>query len=285
MQSNGLQDNGPQGQDPRHLRIQNAQQFIRKNPTETKAVAARIFHLPEQTVYTAVRRSKQPSGKKRKGQGQEKILDKHQMEAIHEFVRSLLSNGILPTHGLVFNGIRTLKLAQDLDFDGPSQRWFKSWWKNNNLHKISTKPLAVIRYSAGQVSDVKIWFDDYRQVLKELKVVNRRNIINFDEAGFRVGCMKKHEILVPTNVREFYAISPENRKSFIIFECIDAAGNYPPPSVLVIQGHDVMSSWFAEGLPQGTLMVASENGFTSDKIALEFLKHYIANSDAGPNAD
>ena len=135
------------------------------------------------------------------------------------------------------------------------------------------------------MSDVERWFDDYRRIFKELNITSRRNIINFDEAGFRVGCMKGHEILVPSDISEFYAISPENRRSLTIFECNNAAGDYPPPPLLIIQGRDVMSSWFAEGLPAKTLVMTSDSGFTSDKIAIDFLNHYIANSDAGPNAD
>ena len=38
-------------------------------------------------------------------------------------------------------------------------------------------------------------------------------------------------------------------------------------------------------LPQGTHIVPSDSGFTSDKIEVEYLKHLIKNSDAGPNAD
>ena len=43
-----------------------------------------------------------------------------------------------------------------------------------------------------------------------------------------------------------------------------------------------MVDWFPEGLPAKTQIIPSENGFTSDKIALEYLQHYIDNSDSGP---
>ena len=80
-------------------------------------------------------------------------------------------------------------------------------------------------------------------------------------------------------------MSPENRRSLTIFECIDAAGNPPPPPLILIQGQEIMMNWFPKGLPQGTRIIPSENGFTSDEIALEYLQHYIDNSDSGPNAD
>jgi hypothetical protein len=41
--------------------------------------------------------------------------------------------------------------------------------------------------------------------------------------------MKKQEIIVLIEIREHYAISPENRKSMIIIEIVNAAEEYSPP--------------------------------------------------------
>ena len=86
----------------------------------------------------------------------------------------------------------------------------------------------MIRYKAAQESDVMEWFEMYREVLKELKIRKSRNILNFDEAGFRVGCMRGQEIIVPEEIKQFYAVSPENRRSATVIETINAAGDYPP---------------------------------------------------------
>lgn len=171
-------------------------------------------------------------------------MESHQIEAIHRFIRSLLESPIQPTHEMVFNAIQKLKRAQDLDFGGSSKRWFRKWWQTNGLHKIKTKPLSAVRYAAAQESDVTAWFDQYERVLADLKIRNRRNIINFDEAGFRVGCMKGIQILVPTDMKEFYSINPENRKPITIVETINAVGQYPPPSIITVEGHDIMENWF-----------------------------------------
>ena len=76
---------------------------------------------------------------------------------------------------------------------------------------------------------MRSWFDRYQRVLPELGIIRSQDIWNFDEAGFRVECMKGHEILVPSDIKEFYSISPENRKSLTIIESINAAGNQSPP--------------------------------------------------------
>jgi hypothetical protein len=125
-------------------RIQHAKQFLKENPDEQAVTAARIYNLQPTTLYSQLLR--EPTGTRGR---QNKILQEHHVLAIHNFIRSLLTYQIQPTHGLVFNAICTLKRAQDPDnFKAPTLRWFRAWWKNSRLHKIKSKPLAIIRITA-----------------------------------------------------------------------------------------------------------------------------------------
>lgn len=85
-----------------------------------------------------------------------------------------------------------------------------------------------MRYTAADARAIEEWFQGYRLVLRTLNIRKPRNVINFDEQGVRIGCMKKREIVVPEDILEFYALSPENRQSLTIFENINAAGDPPP---------------------------------------------------------
>jgi len=102
---------------------------------------------------------------------------------------------------LVYNSILTLKREEDPNFKAPSQEWFHQWWKANNLHKITTKLIAVIRFTAQQERDIYKWFREYKKTLIEYKI-KRKNIINFDESGWRIGYAKGQLILVPLDVAE-----------------------------------------------------------------------------------
>jgi hypothetical protein len=55
--------------------------------------------------------------------------------------------------------------------------------------------------------------------------------------------------------------------------------------MIVVQGKYIMADWFPPELHPDTLILTSDTGFTNNQIALEFLKHYIKHSDAGPQAD
>lgn len=182
-------------------RINEAKAVLREHPDKKIAHVADTFQLHHQTLYASIRRDKtRGSGAKRGGQN--KILGEHEAEAIHKYVRSLIAYGIQPSQAVVFNAIVALKRAQDPEKKPPTQRWFRTWWKESSLYKITTKPLATVRFTAALEKDIKSWFSDYRQILMTLRIKDRKNLINFDPAGLRVGCMKGDEIVVPTDVSE-----------------------------------------------------------------------------------
>jgi hypothetical protein len=130
------------------------------------------------------------------------------------------------------------------------------------------------------------WFSKYKNALKSLNIRKRRNILNFDEVDFSSECMKSQEILVSIEIRKHYQISSKNRKWLIIIEMINAVKDYLFSSlIIIIQGQDIMISWFEDELPKNTYVMLSRSGFISDKIVVEFLKHYIKNLDADADAE
>ena len=107
------------------------------------------------------------------------------------------------------------------------------WWKSNGLHKIKTKPIVVVRVTANDAEEVQKWFKRYRRTLRKYGF-EPKDIINFDEAGFRVGCPKGQWILVPEDIKELYASSPEDRRSVTIIKAIAASGGKPPPPFIIM---------------------------------------------------
>ena len=79
-------------------------------------------------------------------------------------------------------------------------------------------------------------------MLKKLNIKKKRNIINLDEQRVRIGCMKRQNILMFDDVSEFYVLNSENKQFLIIFENINAADDFFPSSMLVIQGQELMES-------------------------------------------
>ena len=86
-----------------------------------------MFKIQDSTLRSSIKTEAKPNGPG--AGGQNNILEDHQVEAIIQFIRSLLATGIQPSHGVVFSTIVALKLAQNPHKDPPTERWFRSWWK------------------------------------------------------------------------------------------------------------------------------------------------------------
>jgi hypothetical protein len=63
-----------------------------------------------------------------------------------------------------------------------------------------------------------------------------------DETGARVRCPRGQNIIVPTEVKEAYTRSPENRKSVTIIETVYADGRKPPPLFIIAPGSKIMEN-------------------------------------------
>ena len=180
---------------PHTVRLAQAKAWLKVYPTETARSIARLYDLNENSFKSSLRRD--TAVNRHRIGSLNRVLSLGQERAIHSFIRSLLQFSILPTHALLYNAICGLKPKGKK----PSYSWFEKWFKKAGLHKIKTKPIAIVRVTAAQISEVERWFQAYRETLWKFKI-KKKNIYNFDEAGFRVGCARGKEILVPLDIRE-----------------------------------------------------------------------------------
>jgi hypothetical protein len=111
---------------------------------------------------------------------------------------------------LVFRSIYALKKASNPSAKPPSKVWYGNWWKENRLHKIKSKPLAANRIIAQEEAQIRLWFKENIRTIEEMGI-QKKNILNFDETGFRIGCPKGQTLLVPEDVQEVRIILFNNR--------------------------------------------------------------------------
>ena len=104
--------------------------------------------------------------------------------------------------------------------------------------------------------------------MKIFNIRTKRNIVNFDEVGVRIDCLRLQKIIMSDEMKELYAISPENRKSLTIMKIINVVDDYPPSSLVIIIDQTIMVSWFFEDLLAGTRIVISKSSFINDEITL-----------------
>jgi uncharacterized protein YcbK (DUF882 family) len=86
--------------------MKNAKKFLRKNFTESKAIAAKIFNVNVNSLIIFIKRDSD-----QKNENQNKILQNHEINAFDDFIRSLLKHEILSTSEIVFSVVMRLKRA------------------------------------------------------------------------------------------------------------------------------------------------------------------------------
>jgi len=103
-----------------------------------------------------------------------------------------------------------------------------------------------------------------------------------EESGVKIRYPTGEIVVVPTEVKELYTASPENRKSLTIIETICADGSTPHPPVVICPGEKIMENWIQDNLSEAEVIAVSPTGYTKEGITLAWLKHFIKYTGAGP---
>ncbi|KAM4061942.1 DDE superfamily endonuclease [Hirsutella rhossiliensis] len=91
-----------------------------------------------------------------------------------------------------------------------------------------------------------------------------RDVYNFDETGFQMESLQRRESLPVLT-------QPGNREWVTVIESINCQG-WALPAKVIFQGKLHQASWYESGVPDDWHIAVSENGWTSDDLALNWLK-------------
>lgn len=190
--------------------------------------------------------------------------------------------GLGATPSIIYAAICYLR--QQEKHNPPSHSWFQKWLKRNpSLHTIKTKPIAQVRIATYSEEDLQNFFVEYQNTLSKYGINRAKYILNMDESGIRIGCPTGEIVIVPTEDKELYTASPENRKPLTIIETICADGSLPPPRVVICAGEKIMANRIHDNLTGGEVIAVSQTGYTNENVALAWLNHFIRHAGAGPN--
>src|SRR5438045_1217748 len=184
--------------------LANATAFKMENPDEKQVTGARIYNVNVHTVRSKLRREQQRAGTPlRQHGGHNKVLSEAQVTAIYKYVEESYMQGYGATKSMVFAAIGFLKEKEVPPQKAPSWRWFQLFLKAHPelFRTIKTKPIARARVTASDINEVTAWFQEWISFCTKHNI-EPENILNFDEAGFRVGVAPGEEIIVPTYVVE-----------------------------------------------------------------------------------
>ncbi|KFZ23918.1 hypothetical protein V502_01603 [Pseudogymnoascus sp. VKM F-4520 (FW-2644)] len=241
--------------------LSDAREWLAGNPTESTAVAARIFRVPKSTLQSSIARTRQPP---RHRGGQNKVLSTTQIEALKQWIIKQYELGLGATRQMTFAAICHLRKP----LLPPSQSWLTKFINNElqDVHFITTKPIAQQRTKAQDEPTIRNWFEQYYEFILKHHI-KPESIWNMDETGFRIGIPGGERVIIPRTAKELYTPSPENRTSITILETVSAVGGTIPP-VLIIPGKIHMNSWYHPNLLGTELFLLSDTGFSNTHLAL-----------------
>ncbi|KAM4064275.1 DDE superfamily endonuclease [Hirsutella rhossiliensis] len=108
------------------------------------------------------------------------------------------------------------------------------------------------------------WYDRVAATKQKWGILDE-DVYNFDETGFQMESPQRRESL-PGLTGE-----PGNREWVTVIESINCQG-WALPAKVIFQGKLHQASWYESGVPDDWHIAVSENGWTSDDLALNWLK-------------
>jgi len=249
-------------------RILLAVQAIQKQEFTSLRGAARCFNVPESTLRTRLRGTKNRAETRANGYKLTEIEE----ESLLKWVLSMDSRGGAPRHSTVREMANLLLASRgSTPVLSVGKNWVTEFVKRHS--DLSSRFSRRYDYQRAKCEDPKViseWFSLVQKTILSYGI-DPDDIYNFDETGFAMGLITTAKVITR---REFYGrrslLQPGNRTWVTTIECINASGWALPPSV-IFKGKVFIESWF-DGLPDDWRLEISPKGWTSDEITLRWLE-------------
>jgi hypothetical protein len=117
------------------------------------------------------------------------------------------------------------------------------------------------------------WFDLYETVLRTYGIT-RANTWNMDETGYQMGVLGRTKIAIPRTEDKRYIQQPGEKSWASVLETINGCRKVLPP-FLIFEGDHHQVHWYPCNRPEGWKFGISENGWTSNALALRWLTEHF----------
>jgi hypothetical protein len=239
---------------------------------------AQSYKVPYMTLLdryhgTRPRRESQPNGRK---------LTDLEEEVLVRHIIDLDTRGFPPRMSIVRETANLLLASHDIT---PPETVGKNWVTNfiQRHEELRTTYNRKYDYQRAQCEDPKIiqgWFNLVRNILAKYGILEE-DIYNFDETGFQMGVIGTAKVVTSADRKgRTKSIQPGNREWVTVIHGINSYGwSLPPFIIFAAKLHQ--SSWYKEDeIPQDWAISVSENGWTDDKIGIDWIQHFHKHTES-----
>jgi len=241
---------------------------------ESTRRAATIFSVPKSTLID--RRAGKPA--RRDCQPNSKKLTQREEQVIVSYILDLDQRGFAPTYAAVRDMADKLLAARGAGQVGV--HWPRNFVKRTN--SLTTRFNRAYDRQRALCEDpvlIRSWFELVEQTKAKYGILDE-DVYNFDEAGFLMGKITTQLVVTGSERRGApKALQPGNREWTTVIQGINAAGWAIPPFI-IFAGQYHLSAWYEEeDIPRDWAIAVSDNGWTTNELGVEWLKHFIKHTD------
>jgi hypothetical protein len=240
---------------------------------ESSRRAALLYNVPKSTLND--RRAGKPA--RSDCQPNSKKLTQLEEQVIIDHILNLDLRGFAPTYAAIRDMADKLLAARGVGQVG--QKWPANFVKRtDSLTTCFNRAYDRQRALCEDPALISQWFELIEQTKAKYGICDE-DVYNFDEAGFMMGKITTQLVVTGSERRgRLKSIQLGNREWVTLIAAINAAGWSIRP-FLIFAGQYHLSAWYEEAeIPRDWVIALSDNGWTNNKLGVEWLKHFDAHT-------
>jgi hypothetical protein len=232
--------------------------------------AAKIYNIPRTTLRRRLHGTQERSQTRANGHK----LSQFEEESLVKWILDLDKRGLPPRPSIV-RDMANILLAQH-----GNQQVGENWVYNlvQRRSELKSRYSRRYNYERAKCEDPKIieeYFDRVQEAILQYGILPE-DIFNFDETGFAMGlCATAKVITGSDRYSRPYLLQPGNREWVTAIEAVNSTG-WALPSYVIFKAKKYSQEGWFETLPDDWKINISDNGWTTDKIGMDWLiNHFI----------
>jgi hypothetical protein len=247
---------------------------LQQDSTQSVRSIAQIYNVPRATLQARINGR---AARLDQTTNSQKLTDLEESVLVREIL-DLQARGFPPRLSAVGDMADKLRTTRDASRVGP--RWAKRFVQRHP--ELRTRFTRKYDYQRAQCEDPTIiqgWFNLVRNMVAKYGI-HEDDIWNFDETGFMMGQISSALVVTSSDGNQkAKMIQPGNREWVTVIQGISSSGWAMPP-LIVVAGKNHLASWYRNSpLPSDWVISLSDNGWTTNEIGLQWVKHYHQHSE------
>jgi hypothetical protein len=240
--------------------------------------AAKIYKVPRTTLRDRLKGTQQRS----QTRANSHKLTEFEEDSLVKWILDLDKRGLPPRPSLVRDMANTL-LSQHPDQDANqqvSEKWvYRLVQRRSELRSRFSRRYNYERAKCEYPKIIQEHFNCVQEAILKYGILPE-DIYNFDETGFAMGlCATAKVITGSDRYSRPHLLQPGNREWVTAIEAVNSTG-WALPSYVIFKATKYMKEAWFETLPIDWKINISDNGWTTDKIGMDWLiNHFIPHTN------